>query len=94
MSDELNIYFKEIKQLFTTNSLKNGKYLTESRIEQLRDIAEKYYGTRDLRTFNKSSNLFDPKEIKKINDNAAVGNYPFYNNDLSAEEYKTRQEGY
>jgi RHS repeat-associated protein len=88
---ELGDYLKEIQTLFTTNQLKGGKYLTADRIQDLRDIAQKYYGTTDLTQFGKGSKVFNLDEIKKINDNAAVGNYPFYNNKISADEFKKQQ---
>ena len=85
---ELQNYLMEIKTLFTTNKLENGKYLTKERVKDLREIAEKYYGTDNLRTFLKTSKIFEVNEIMKINDNAAVGNFPFYNNKTSADDYK------
>ncbi|HTH56188.1 MAG TPA: SpvB/TcaC N-terminal domain-containing protein [Cyclobacteriaceae bacterium] len=77
-STELGAYFKEINTLFTTNELKGGKYLTDKRIDRLRSIAEKYYGTRDLTKFGKNSTLYKLENIKKINDNAEKRDYPFY----------------
>jgi hypothetical protein len=85
---ELQNYLMEIKTLFTANKLENGKYLTKERVKDLREIAEKYYGTDNLRTFLKTSKIFEVNEIMKINDNAAVGNFPFYNNKTSADDYK------
>jgi len=89
-ADELETYLGEIRKLFTENELKDGKYLTADRIADLRAIAKEYYGTEDLREFLKTSKIFNVKEIMKINDNAAVENYPFYNNPISAEEYKKK----
>jgi hypothetical protein len=88
---ELEVFLKEIKTLFTTDNLKDGKYLTGERIQDLRSIAKQYYGTDDLREFQKSGKIFGLKEIKTINDNAAVGNYPFYNNPISAAQYKAKK---
>jgi hypothetical protein len=45
----------------------------------LRDIAKKYYGTTDLRTFQKDSPIYKMENIRIINDRAAEGKYPFFN---------------
>ncbi|MEU4420323.1 SpvB/TcaC N-terminal domain-containing protein [Actinoplanes sp. NPDC024001] len=89
---ELDTYLKEVRTLFTTDALSDGKYLTADRIQDLRDLAQTYYGTEDLRTFLKTGKIFQLSEIKKINDNAAVENYPFYNNPVSAEEFTKQRQ--
>ena len=79
LGDELEIFFNEIKILFTEGSLENGKYLTQTRIERLVGLAEKYYGTSNLTDFNKNSPIYRISEISIINNNAANRSYPFYN---------------
>ncbi|WP_258105029.1 RHS repeat-associated core domain-containing protein [Marinoscillum sp. MHG1-6] len=78
ISSELQTFLGEVNTLFTTNNLNDGKYLTESRINRLRGIAEKYYGTSDLRNFQKDSEIYSIKNIRSINKNASDKSYPFY----------------
>ncbi|QMU65727.1 MAG: hypothetical protein GKR88_16550 [Flavobacteriaceae bacterium] len=78
MGDFLEEFFNEVKTLFTTNELKDGKYLKESNIKKLRSLAKKYYGTTDLREFTKDKDIYKLENIKKINNNAAKKNLPFY----------------
>lgn len=75
---DLQGFMGDVKTLFTTNELKGSKYLSEKDIGRLRDIAMKYYGTTDLTTFKKDSDIYKLSEIKKINDNAQNRDYPFY----------------
>jgi RHS repeat-associated protein len=73
-------FMSEVKTLFTTNTLENGKYLTSSNVKDLRALAKEYYGTEDLTTFNKKSSIYKVENIKTINNNALNDNKPFYNN--------------
>ena len=84
-SAEFEVFMNEVKQLFTNNELSSGKYLTEGKIEDLREIASEYYGTRDLSTFNKSNDIYKLDNIKTINNNAFHDNKPFYNNDNNSD---------
>ena len=86
MASVLEGLFKEVDELFSTNSLSDGQYLTKKRIERLRKIAQKYYGTDDLTHFTKESDIYNVPEIEKINDNAAKKDYPFY------KEYESEQK--
>jgi len=80
LSKRLETFFTEVNELFTTNDLKDGKFLTDSRVGKLRELANKYYGTDDLTTFQKNSEIYTVKNIKKINNNAFHKNFPFFNN--------------
>lgn len=85
-SKEFETFTSEVKTLFTTNKLSGGKYLTEGKIETLRKIAEQYYGTSDLTSFKKDSDIYKIENIKTINNNAFHKNYPFYNNTQNSSE--------
>lgn len=52
--------------------------LTSERINDLRGIAQEYYGTDDLRFFTKGSKIIKLNEIRKINENSLKEDYPFY----------------
>lgn len=51
---------------------------SSSSISRLRGIAEKYYGTSDLRTFQKTNSIYNLDNIKKINDRAANNELPLH----------------
>jgi len=69
-ASELEVFLKETKELFTTGELKDGKYLTEDRIEELKEVTKEYYGTDNLTKFKKGSAVYHLSNVKKLNDEA------------------------
>lgn len=67
---ELAVFLNEANTLFTTGSLEGGKYLTESRIDELKSMAMEYYGTDDLTNFQKNSDFYSLENIREGNDAA------------------------
>lgn len=61
---DLEGLLQEAATLFTTNELKNGKYIKEADVASLRSMIEKYHGTTDFRDFQKGGALYKPENMK------------------------------
>ncbi len=78
--EQVGAFFDEVAMLFSTNQVTNGKFLTEERITEMREMIKKYYNTEDFRDFQKTKSIYDKKNIDTINNNAKNGVLPLIAN--------------
>ncbi len=76
LGDQMAAFMKEAEELFTTNDVANGKYLTAGEIATMRDMITELYGTSDFRDFRKDGGMYSPESISRINNNAREGKLP------------------
>jgi len=73
-SSQMTDFMAEVEELFTTNDVKNGKYLNVGKIQELKEMSMEIYDTDDLTSFNRDSDIYN--KIETINWNGKDEIFP------------------
>ena len=83
--EELGVFLNEVKILFETGTVENGKYITIGRIKELKSLAKTYYGTEELTAFQNGGEFYGTEKIQEANKAAHERINPIYEKELQAE---------